>query len=174
MLSIGLTWGHFSDGDNEVLFIVQWAVLPPPRHPASIVVHNTSLASVRCIECTVLVRESVVSRYEWVVRVLVHVLVRESVCTKSSRNEVYLTCALSCHWCVRVKCSGASDAVARDYKKDWKRDSKGLLYIFFVSRCVKCFVEMVHFICFYQKFCISLLEETLFIFPVSSPVTFFN
>ena len=22
-IEIGLTWGHFSDGDNEVLFIVQ-------------------------------------------------------------------------------------------------------------------------------------------------------
>ena len=31
--------------------------------------------------------------------------------------KFYLRCALTCHWCVRVKCSGASDPVARDYKK---------------------------------------------------------
>ena len=67
---------------------------------------------------------------------------------RSFARKVLFKVRAHCHWCVRVKCSGASDAVARDYKKDWKRDSKGLLYIFFVSRCVKCSVEMVHFICF--------------------------
>ena len=75
--------------------------------------------------CTVLVRESVVSRYEGresrVVRVIVHVLVRES------------------------------EPVLARTKRDWNvrgATSKGLLYIFFVSRGVKCVVKLVHFICF--------------------------
>ena len=66
----------------------------------------------------VLVRESerVLARTTKGLRVLVHVLVQYEV----SLEKFYLRCTLTCHWCVRVKCSGASDAVARDYKKDWK------------------------------------------------------
>ena len=37
------------------------------------------------------------------IRLLVHVLVRESV----GRVQKDLTCASTCHWCVNVKCSGA-------------------------------------------------------------------
>ena len=43
-----------------------------------------------------------------------------------SLEKFYLRCALTCHWCVRVKCSGASDAVAHDYKKGLETPLKGL------------------------------------------------
>ena len=81
------------------------SVAAPPRHPAPSI-SNTSCGAreTNNVHCTVLVRKSVVSRYE-VIRVLVvHV-------------KFYLGCALSCHWCVRVNVCWRSDAVARDYKK---------------------------------------------------------
>ena len=73
------------------------SVAAPPRHPAP----SISNTSVGARECGFAIR---------VVRVLVvvHVLVRESVRTcKFTCKKIYLTCTLSCHWCVRVKCSGA-------------------------------------------------------------------
>ena len=44
-----------------------------------------------------------------------------------------------------------SERVLARTKRDWNvrgANSKGLLYIFFVSRGVKCVVKLVHFICF--------------------------
>ena len=63
----------------------------------------------------------------------------------SSSVKIYLRCALSCHWCVRVKCAGANKKGANEAsllvrerrrtqrvvargattKRDWKRDYKG-------------------------------------------------
>ena len=52
---------------------------------------------------------------------------------------------------VRAPLVRESKRVLARTKRDWNvrgATSKGLLYIFFVSRGVKCVVKLVHFICF--------------------------
>ena len=51
------------------------------------------------------------------VRVLVHV--------RSFAGKVLFKVRAHLQWCVTVKCSGASDAVARDYKKGLETPQKG-------------------------------------------------
>ena len=101
----------------SVVYCAVSSVAAPPRHPAPSI-SNTSNVTRWCARVWFRDMSRTCTSY---------VLVRESVRTKFTCKKIYLTCALSCHWCVRVKCSGASDPVARYYKRDWKRHSKGLL-----------------------------------------------